>query len=67
MSAAGPDTIGMVPVGFELRAGALERAGALDPEELCDRLLAEVGRANGHDIAGHDIALLAVRPIGGPA
>ncbi|TFV88217.1 SpoIIE family protein phosphatase [Blastococcus sp. CT_GayMR16] len=44
--------------GIDRLADALSRAGALDPEELCDRLLAEVGM----DINDDDIALLVLRP-----
>ena len=49
--------------GLSRLADALARDGDLDPEELCDRLLATVGLDNVDD----DIALLALRPRGRPA
>jgi serine phosphatase RsbU (regulator of sigma subunit) len=49
--------------GIARLAGVLERAGELDPEELCGRLLTEAGMDNSDD----DIALLVLRPDGGPA
>ena len=49
--------------GVARLADALVRHGHLDPEELCDRLLAEVGLDNSDD----DIALLVLRPDSDPA
>jgi serine phosphatase RsbU (regulator of sigma subunit) len=46
--------------GIARLADALARDGDLDPEKLCDRLIAEVGVDNNDD----DIALLALRPVG---
>ncbi len=48
--------------GIARLADALARHGDLDPDDLCDRLLTEVGRDTGDD----DIALLALRPTGRP-
>ncbi|MCW2637552.1 MAG: putative sensor protein [Blastococcus sp.] len=45
--------------GIARLADALARDGDLDPEKLCDRLLAEVGLDDSED----DIALLALRPV----
>ncbi|MCW2743094.1 MAG: putative sensor protein [Blastococcus sp.] len=48
--------------GIARLAEAFARAGELDPEDLCDQVLADVGLDHNDD----DIALLALRPVVAP-